>query len=132
MQENIAGIRVVKAFVRQSHEESRFEIVNQDFTAINVKILRIISAIFPGLMLLVSFGTLIVIWFGGKQVISGSLTVGQIVAFTNYLATTLVPLMIMGMLASVIASGIASAERVDEVLAEIPEINEKPGVCQTP
>lgn len=132
LQENIAGIRVVKAFVRQNHEESRFETVNQDFTAINIKILRIISAIFPGLMLLVSFGTLIVIWFGGNQVISGSLSVGQIVAFTNYLATTLVPLMIMGMLAGVIASGIASAERVDEVLAEIPEIKEKPGSARLP
>ena len=132
LQENIAGIRVVKAFVRKSHEEDRFETVNQDFTAINVKILRIISAIFPGLMLLVSLGTLIVIWFGGRQVISGSLTVGQIVAFTNYLATTLVPMMIMGMLASVVAGGIASAERVDEVMAEIPEISEKPGIGRLP
>ena len=132
LQENISGIRVVKAFVRQSHEEKRFETVNQDFTAINVKILRIISAIFPGLMLLVSLGTLIVIWFGGRQVISGSLTVGQIVAFTNYLATTLVPLMIMGMLAGVIAGGIASAERVDEVMTEIPEINEKSGNARLP
>jgi ATP-binding cassette subfamily B protein len=132
LQENIAGIRVVKAFVRQTHEESRFETVNQDFTWINVKILRIISAIFPGLMLLVSLGTLIVIWFGGRQVISGTLTVGQIIAFTNYLATTLVPLLIMGMLASVIAGGIASAERVDEVMAEIPEINEKPGSARLP
>ena len=132
LQENIAGIRVVKAFVRQSHEEGRFETVNQDFTEINVKILRITSAIFPGLMLLVSLGTLIVIWFGGRQVIDGSLTVGQIVAFTNYLATTLVPLMIMGMLASVIASGIASAERVDEVMVEIPEIHEGPGSSRLP
>lgn len=127
LQENIAGIRVVKAFVRQNHEEERFETVNQDFTMINIKILRIVSAIFPGLMILVSLGTLIVIWYGGTQVIGGSLTVGQIVAFTNYLSTTLVPLMIMGMLASVIASGIASAERVDEVLTEVPEIQEKPG-----
>ena len=132
LQENIAGIRVVKAFVRQSHEEDRFETVNQDFTGINIKILRINSAIFPGLMLLVSFGTLVVIWFGGSQVIGGSLTVGQIVAFTNYLSTTLVPLTIMGMLAGVIASGIASAERVDEVLTETPEIQDKPGSARLP
>ena len=132
LQENIAGIRVVKAFVRQSHEEERFETVNQDFTGINIKILHIVSAIFPGLMLLVSLGTLIVIWYGGNQVIGGTLTVGQIVAFTNYLSTTLVPLMIMGMLASVIASGIASAERVDEVLTEASEIQEKPGSIKLP
>ncbi|MCJ7519541.1 MAG: ABC transporter ATP-binding protein/permease [Anaerolineaceae bacterium] len=132
LQENIAGVRVVKAFVRQNHEEERFETANQDFTEVNIKILRIVSAIFPGLMLLVSLGTVIVIWFGGKQVIDGSLTIGQIVAFTNYLSTTLVPLMIMGMLASVIASGIASAERVDEVLYESPEIQEKPGSAKLP
>jgi len=132
LQENIAGIRVVKAFVRKDHEEGRFEAVNQDFTAINIKILRIISTIFPGLMLLVSLATLIVIWFGGRQVIDGTLTIGQIVAFTNYLATTLVPLMIMGMLASVIAGAIASAERVDEVMSEVPEISEKPGTAMLP
>jgi ATP-binding cassette subfamily B multidrug efflux pump len=132
LQENIAGIRLVKAFVRQAHEEERFETVNQDFTEVNIKILRIVSAIFPGLMLLVSIGTLIVIWFGGSQVIGGSLTVGQIVAFTNYLSTTLVPLTIMGMLAGVIAGGMASAERIDEVMTETPEIQDKPSAANLP
>jgi ATP-binding cassette subfamily B multidrug efflux pump len=132
LQENIAGIRLVKAFVRQAHEEERFETVNQDFTEVNIKILRIVSAIFPGLMLLVSIGTLIVIWFGGSQVIGGSLTVGQIVAFTNYLSTTLVPLTIMGMLAGVIAGGMASAERIDEIMTESPEILDKPGAADLP
>ncbi len=99
---------------------------NQDYAEINVKILRIISGIYPALTLLVSLGTLIVIWFGGKEVIDDSLTVGQIVAVMNYLATTLAPLMILGMLAGVIASGVASAERVDEVLYEKPDILESP------
>lgn len=132
LQENISGIRVVKAFVRSAHEEGRFEDVNQDFTTTNIRVLRIASTIFPSLTLLVSFGTLIVVWFGGRQVIGGTLTVGQIVAFTNYLATTLVPLMIMGMLASVVASGIASAERVKEVLNEPPEILEKKNAIRLP
>ncbi len=122
LQENIAGVRVVKAFVRQKHEVNRFEKVNEDYTATNVKIIRIASTIFPVLTMLISIGTLIVIWFGGQEAISGNLTIGQIVAFTNYLGTTLVPLLIMGMLSTVVASGIASAERVDEVLSEVPEI----------
>lgn len=125
LQENIAGVRVVKAFVRQDFEEKRFEKVNQDFTAVHIKILKVMTAIFPLMMLLISIGSLIIIWFGGGQAIAGTLSVGQIVAFTNYLSTTLIPLMIMGMLASVFASGIASANRVDELLSDIPEIKEK-------
>lgn len=132
LQENIAGVRVVKAFVRQDFEEERFERVNQDYTAIHIKILKIVSSIFPLMMLLISAGSLIIIWFGGSQAISGDLSIGQIVAFTNYLSTTLVPLMIMGMLASVFASGMASAERLDEVLSDQPEVQDKSGAQELP
>jgi ATP-binding cassette subfamily B protein len=132
LQENIAGVRVVKAFVRQDFEEERFERVNQDYTAIHIKILKIVSSIFPLMMLLISAGSLIIIWFGGSQAIQGGLSIGQIVAFTNYLSTTLVPLMIMGMLASVFASGMASAERLDEVLSDQPEVQDKSGAQELP
>jgi len=132
LQENIAGVRVVKAFVRQDFEESRFEKVNKDFTAVYIRIIKVISSIFPLMMLLISIGSLIVIWFGGGQAIGGGLSVGQIVAFTNYLSTTLFPLMIMGMLSSIIASGMASAERVDEVLSDMPEVLEKDGAYDFP
>jgi len=132
LQENIAGVRVVKAFVRQDFEEERFERVNQDYTAIHIKILKIVSSIFPLMMLLISAGSLIIIWFGGSQAIQGDLSIGQIVAFTNYLSTTLVPLMIMGMLASVFASGMASAERLDEVLSDAPEVQDKPNAQELP
>jgi ATP-binding cassette subfamily B protein len=132
LQENIAGVRVVKAFVRQDFEEERFERVNQDYTVIHIKILKIVSSIFPLMMLLISAGSLIIIWFGGSQAIQGGLSIGQIVAFTNYLSTTLVPLMIMGMLASVFASGMASAERLDEVLIDQPEVQDKSGAQELP
>lgn len=132
LQENIAGVRVVKAFVRQDFEEERFEKVNQDYTAIHIKILKIVSSIFPLMMLLISAGSLIIIWFGGSQAIRGDLSIGQIVAFTNYLSTTLVPLMIMGMLASIFASGMASAERLDEVLSNEPEVLDTPGAQALP
>lgn len=132
MQENIAGVRVVKAFARQDFEEQRFEKVNKDYTAIHIKILKIVTTIFPIMTLMISSGGLIITWFGGNQAIRGDLTVGQIVAFTNYLSTTLVPLMIMGMLAGVFASGMASAERVDEVLSDEPEVNDKPDAIALP
>lgn len=132
LQENIAGVRVVKAFARQKYEEQRFEKVNFDFTATNIKILKIVSTILPLMTILVSAGTLVIIWFGGQQAIYGELSVGQIVAFTNYLSTTMVPLMIMGMLVSVFASAEASAERVDEVLSAEPEVQDKSGAIDLP
>jgi ATP-binding cassette subfamily B protein len=132
LQENIAGVRVVKAFVRQDHEKKRFEGANEDFKQIHVKILRITSTIMPTLFLLVNVGILIVIYFGGGQAIAGDLSVGQIIAFANYLATAMVPLLIMAMLASVVASGIASAKRVGEVLEEDPEVVDKAGASRLP
>lgn len=122
LQENIAGVRVVKAFVRRSHEEDRFENVNQDYTAINIKVMRYMSIIFPSLMLLINIGVLLVVWVGGRQVILGGLSIGGIVAFSNYLMTAIFPLLILAMLANVAASGMASAERLDEVLSAIPEV----------
>ncbi len=132
LQENIAGVRVVKAFARQKYEEQRFEKVNFDFTATNIKILKIVSTILPLMTIIVSAGTLVIIWFGGQQAIYGELSVGQIVAFTNYLSTTMVPLMIMGMLVSIFASAEASAERVDEVLSAEPEVQDKSGAIDLP
>lgn len=123
MQENIAGVRVVKAFVRQDYEKERFEQANEGFNRIQVKILRYVSALFPSLSLLINVGVLIIIWFGGTQAIAGDLSVGQIVAFTNYLTTTMVPMLLLAMFSNVVASGIASAERVAEILEEEPEIS---------
>jgi len=125
LQENIAGVRVVKAFVRQEYEKDRFEVVNSGFTNVHIKLMRSIAIVFPFLMLLVNAGVLIVVWLGGVQAIQGNLSVGEIIAFSNYLMTTMTPLLIMAMLANVFASGIVSAERINDVLAAQPEIKEK-------
>jgi len=132
LQENIAGVRVVKAFVRRQHEKKRFEDVNEEYTRIHIKVMQYISLIFPMLMFLINIGVLIIVWVGGKQVINGDLTVGGIVAFSNYLMTTMTPLLIMAMLANVVASGMASAERLDEVLSTVPEIQDAPDAMKLP
>ena len=125
LQENIAGVRVVKAFVRRKHEEERFEEVNADFTDTFVKVMRWVAIIFPALMLLINIGIVLVVWFGGRQAIAGTLTVGGVVAFSNYLTTAIVPLLILAMLSNIVASGMASAERIDEVLTSIPDVKIK-------
>ncbi len=132
LQENIAGVRVVKAFVRADHEARLFESANEDFTANSIRVMQFMSSMSPTLTVFVNIGMVIVIWAGGLQAIGGNLTVGQIVAFTNYLLTTMTPLILMTMLSNVWAGGIASARRVDEILDIVPEIQDLPDAAALP
>jgi len=124
LQENIAGVRLVKAFVRADFEDERFAEVNEDYTDQNIRVMRFMATLFPIMGLLVNIGMVIVIWSGGIQAIRGGISVGQIVAFINYLQTTMGPLGIMVMLANVVAAGTASAERINEVLDTVPEVED--------
>jgi len=132
LQENISGVRVVKAFVRADYENQRFEIANDDFTETNIKVMQWMAFMFPILTLLINIGIVVVLWSGGLQSMQGDLSVGEIVAFTNYLLTTMTPLMIMAMLSNVLAAGNASAERVTEVLENTPEVQEQPEAMALP
>jgi ATP-binding cassette subfamily B multidrug efflux pump len=132
LQENIAGARVVKAFVRSDHESQRFEAANEDLTERNVQVMTFMSTMSPVLTFFVNIGIVLVVYSGGLRVIQGSMTDGQIVAFTNYLSTTMGPLLMMTMLANTWANGIASAGRVNEVLDTQPEVQDLPGAVRMP
>jgi ATP-binding cassette, subfamily B, multidrug efflux pump len=132
LQENIAGVRLVKAFVRADFENERFAEVNEDYTDQNIRIMRFMATLFPIMGLLVNIGMVIVIWAGGIQSIHGEVSVGQIVAFINYLQTTMGPLGIMVMLANVVAAATASAERINEVLEVVPEVQDAPETLSLP
>jgi len=82
LQENIAGARLVKSFVRGDFEADRFEGANEDLTKRSVSVMRFMSTMQPGLTLCVNIGMVIVIWSGGLQSINGQMSIGQIVAFT--------------------------------------------------
>jgi ATP-binding cassette subfamily B multidrug efflux pump len=126
LQENIAGVRLVKAFVRQDHENSRFAAANEDYADRSIRVMRFMATLFPSMSIFVNLGIVIVIWAGGIQSAGGGVSVGQIVAFINYLQTTLGPLAIMVMLANVISAATASAERINEVLETVPEVQDAP------
>jgi ATP-binding cassette subfamily B protein len=132
LQENIAGVRLVRAFVRADYEERRFADANQELTARSIRVMEFMSVMTPALTVCVNIGMVIVIWAGGLQAIRGELTLGQIVAFTNYLLTTMTPLIMMTNLSNTWAAGIASAERVDEVLLTVPEIRDDPDAVALP
>lgn len=132
LQENIAGVRLVKAFVRADFEGERFGAANQDLTDRSTRVMRFMGTMSPLLTVCVNVGIVIVIWAGGLQAIRGDLTVGQIVAFTNYLLTTMTPLTMMTMLSNTWASGLASAARVSEILDTVPEVQDASGARDLP
>lgn len=126
LQENIAGARLVKAFVRANYESKRFEAVNQDFAEQSIHVMQFMSSMGPVLTVFVNIGMVIVIWSGGMQAINGEFSIGQIVAFTNYLLSTMGPLTMMTWLANTWANGFASAQRINEVLDREPEVQDAP------
>jgi ATP-binding cassette, subfamily B, multidrug efflux pump len=132
LQENIAGARLVKAFVRAPYEAERFEGANETYTVQSVRVMRFMSTMGPAMTVFVNIGMVIVIWYGGLRVIAGQMTVGQIVAFTNYLMTTMTPLIMMTMLSQTWASGIVSARRVNEILDTVPEVQDAPDAVPLP
>jgi ATP-binding cassette subfamily B multidrug efflux pump len=126
LQENLAGVRVVKAFAREPYEWQRFAAANLDLTNQSVQVGKMIAAAFPLIFLLANLGTLAVIWIGGLQTIAGRLTIGELVAFQSYLMMTMFPLFMLGMIVAMVSQAAASAERVFEILDAQSEVIEKP------
>ena len=126
LQENIAGVRLVKAFVRAEYEGERFAETNEDYTDRNIRVMRFMATLSPAMNIFVNIGMVIVIWMGGIRSVNGDVSVGQLIAFLNYLHTTMGPLGIMVMLANVAAAATASAERINEVLDTEPEVQDAP------
>ena len=124
LQENVAGVRLIKAFVRADFEGERFEAANKNYTDESVRVMQFMSSMSPALTVCVNIGMVIVIWAGGLQSIYGTLTIGAIVAFTNYLLTTMTPLTMLSMLSNNWANGLASAKRVNEIFNTVPEVQE--------
>lgn len=122
LQENISGARLIKSFLRADFENDRFGTVNQDFSDSTIHVMQFLSVMSPVLTLMVQTGMVLVIWLGGIQSIQGSLSLGQLIAFVNYLLATLHPLTMLVNLSNIWANGIASAKRINEVLDTEPDI----------
>ncbi len=132
LQENIAGARLVKGLVRADHEGARFEVANEAMTVRSIKVMQLMSTMTPALTMCINVGMVVVIWLGGLQSIRGELSIGQIVAFTNYLLTTMTPLVMMTMLSNTWAAGLASLRRMDEILDSVPDVVDAAGAAPLP
>ncbi len=124
MQENLSGIRVVKAFVRREYENERFGDANTRLFETQLKFTQLMSIFFPIIMALMNLGTVAIIYYGGLQVFDGVTSVGQILAFINYMFGIMFPVMLMAMMGGQISAASASAKRIMEVLDTVPEVQE--------
>lgn len=122
LHENIAGVRLVRSFVRADYEKTRFAGVNEDLTQTQIKVNKLLSFLMPTLMLIINLGIAALLWFGGNMTIAGTITVGQIVAFSNYLFMTMFPIMLLGMILPQYYASIASMDRILEVVEAEPTI----------
>jgi ATP-binding cassette subfamily B multidrug efflux pump len=126
MQENLAGARVVKAFVRARHEEARFGVANENLVNQSIRVARVTAVTMPMMILILNLGVVGVLWYGGIQVTRGGMQIGQVVAFINYLITTLFSLMMVSMLVMQMARAQASAKRIEEVLDSVAKVEDRP------
>ena len=115
VQENLAGVHVVKAYVREQHEVERFNAQNLDYMEQNIRVGRYLALVMPVLLIFTNVGATIVIWWGGLDVIGGRLTIGELVAFNNYLLIGMSPLLLLSNILSMVSRAEASAKRIVEV-----------------
>lgn len=127
LQENLLGVRVVKAFVRESVEMSRYNTLNDDLLMLNMRTIRALRNTFPYIFLLSNLITLAVVGYGGAEVIGGKFSVGELVAFNSYQMLIIQPILLIGFAAPVISQAAASAQRVYEVVDAEIEIRDRPG-----
>lgn len=124
LREQISGVRVVRAFTRESHERERFEVANQDLTATALRVTRIFALAMPSIMLILNLSSVAVIWFGGHLVDAGEMPIGNLTAFLTYLMLILMSVLMAAMMTILVPRASACAERILEVLEARPSIVE--------
>lgn len=130
LQENLTGIRVVKAFVRSRFEESRFNKANEDYTEVAVKAIRLMALNLPIMTFVLNASIVAVLWFGGLEHWNGGIPVGSLIAFINYVTQLMMSLLMIGGMLAFVSRAKVSADRVNSVFAEEPEIKEHADALQ--
>jgi ATP-binding cassette subfamily B multidrug efflux pump len=132
MQENLAGVRVIKAFVRADYEKDRFAEANEGLMRHSVKAGRLMGIMNPIMILVMNCSIVAVLWFGGRQVNTGNMQVGQVMAFVTYMSRILHALTMAAFFLMNISRAKASADRLREVLNTEIDIRDNPGASTAP
>ena len=123
-QENLSGIRVVKAYVREAYEIGLFRSMSWDYLKKNLVLARVQSIMWPLMFLLVGFSLIITLYFGGVRVIEGGLSIGSLTAFFGYLIMLIWPMIAFGWVINILQQGAASMSRLTRILDTVPEIRD--------
>jgi ATP-binding cassette subfamily B protein len=122
LREQITGIRVVRAFVREPQEAKRFSKANEDLTEVSLKAGRLQSSMFPTVNLLINFSSVAVLWLGANRVASGAIQPGTLVAYLSYLVQILMSVVMATFMVSMIPRASVSADRIEEVLDTVTSV----------
>ena len=121
-QENFSGARVIRAYVQEEAEIAGFESANQEYIKRSLRLVRLMGMLWPTLETMLGLAIVLVLWLGGREVISGRITVGGFVAFTTYMVQLTWPIIALGWVINIFQRGTASMRRINEILVEKPEI----------
>ena len=122
LQENLAGIRLVKAFVRSAHEIARFDQANEALMNQSIQASQLMAIFMPFMLVILNMAIVGAIWIGGQSALTGHLSVGEVVAAINYLSFALFPILMMGGMLGPLAAADASASRIFEILDAEPGV----------
>lgn len=128
VQENITNARVVKSFVRESHEVGKFDVANSDLKDNSMSAFKIVILTQPVMTLAMNITTILVVWLGGKQILGGSMPIGELTAFTTYVVQILMSLMFVSMIMIMGSRALASSARIKEVLNTEIDLNDDEAV----
>ncbi len=132
LQENLAGVQVVRAFAREPYEIAKFDAANREYMDTRLRTLRFWGTNFPLMIFLISSSTALVLWFGGPRVIAGDLSLGALIAINGYVLMLAGPVQRLGNLVNMTAEALASADRIFELLDAVPEIRDAPDAIVLP
>jgi ATP-binding cassette subfamily B protein len=127
-QENFSGARVIRAFAQEEPEIRAFETANREYISRSLGLVRLMGMLWPTLELMLGLAVVLVLWLGGREVLSGKITVGQFVAFLTYITQLTWPVIALGYVINLFQRGTASLVRINEIMAEQPEIADDPSV----
>jgi len=132
LQENLAAVRVVKAFAREDYENAKFLEKNVEYADTVLSAAKTRALYLPFMDFIVGLGTVFVLWYGGNLVVSTRLSLGTLVAFNSYIVQLVMPIRFLGFTASTLQEARAGARRVFEVLDAQPDVKDKPNAIDLP
>jgi ATP-binding cassette, subfamily B, multidrug efflux pump len=122
LREQIAGVRVIRAFVRDDFERSRFALANEDLFTVGLGVGRLMGLMFPSVILVIQLASIATLWFGGHLINDGSMQIGALTAFLSYLVQVLMAVMMATFMFVMVPRAEACAERIEEVLGTEPSV----------